>query len=324
MNKTAKMMSLASALLLTFALTACSTAKAPAPEPGEVPANTTQEPPADPAPSEPAKPDESQHEAVEATGVYNGQADPHTIEVNVDGKPTSFQLSEGAASQLEGLNEGDTISFEYVEHPVEGSGTPQLEIQSLAKADAASSGEAGEGTGTAGGTETPDETAASERPATKEISMMSEGMPDKRTAALKQGDGYSLYVFDAYTFDDAKNRLYLTAYPDYYADIEVLPAKVNLDELRKSGEAEFKQYGEVKEYSGDQLAEGPLYGASLLLQVSDEKGVHDYVVWEPGGSNAYVFRVHAPSGEASETFLTPALTSLTSIQADSGTGTAKK
>lgn len=154
------------------------------------------------------------------------------------------------------------------------------------------------------------------RPTTETFEMMSEGMPDKRTAELQQGDGYSLYTFDAYTFDAGENKLYLTAYPQYYAEIEKLPSDFNLDELRVEGTTELQKYGEVQEYADDQLAEGPMYGARLLLQVSGEDGLHNYIVWEPEGENGYIFRVHAPSGEASETFLTPALTSLSSVRAD--------
>ena len=306
MKKSAQMMSLASALLLTFALSACGTAKAPAPEPGDVPANTTQEdPPAKTTDNE--EPGDTQHEVISATGTYNGQGDPHTIEIDMDGKPTSFQLSQTAVSQIEGLSEGDAISFKYVEHPVEGSDTPQLEIQSLEKtADGTS----------AGAPSDEGETAVSERPATETIEMMSEGAPDKRTGKLQQGDGYSLYVFDAYTFDAAKNKLFLTAYPEYYVEIEPLPSDFNLDELRKEGKEELKKYGEAKEYAGDQLAEGPMYDARLVLQVSSEKGLYEYAVWEPEGENGYIFHIHSPSGEPSETFLTPALTSVKTIKAD--------
>lgn len=306
MKKSAQMMSLASALLLTFALSACGTAKAPAPEPGDVPANTTQEdPPAQTTDNE--EPSDTEHEAISATGTYNGQGDPHTIEIDMDGKPTSFQLSETATSQIEGLGEGDSVSFEYMEHPVDGSDTPQLEIQSIEKTQDGTS---------AGAPSGEDETAVSERPATETIEMMSEGMPDKREAKLQQGDGYSLYVFDAYTFDAAKNKLFLTAYPEYYVEIEKLPSDFNLDELRKEGIEELKKYGEAKEYSGDQLVEGPMYDASFVLQVSSEKGLYEYAVWEPEGENGYIFHIQSPSGEPSETFLTPALTSVKTIKAD--------
>ncbi|GGO06704.1 hypothetical protein [Saccharibacillus kuerlensis] len=307
MNKTARMMSLASALLLTFALTACGEANAPAPEPGEVPTNTTQEPPAENGQTD--KTDHENHKAISASGVYNGQADPHTIEVDVDGKPMSFQLAQGVAKQLDGLTEGDAISFEYVEHPVEGSDVPQMEIQSLEKTDETS---ASEGANTSG-----DSASVSQRPATQSFEMMSEGMPDKRTAQLEQGDGYSLYVFDAYTFDSAQNRLMLTAFPEYHADIEVLPDDFDRDELRTQGMTELEKYGEVNEYEGDQLFEGPMSGANLFLQVSNEEGLHNYIVWEPENGGAFLFRVHVPSGEPSETFLTPALTSLSSIESDS-------
>lgn len=158
-----------------------------------------------------------------------------------------------------------------------------------------------------------DEATASivERESTKSFDM---GMGDKRTATLNKSNDYSLYVFDGYTLDTANHRLQLTNNPKYYADIEKLSSDFNLDELRTKGIKELAAYGEAKEYKGDQLAEGPMVQASLLLQVSNEKGLYDYIVWEDEQSkDAYIFRVQSPEGKESETFLTPALTSLSSI-----------
>lgn len=158
------------------------------------------------------------------------------------------------------------------------------------------------------------ENSTVERDSTQSFDM---GMGDKRTATLKQSDGYSLYVFDEYTLDTATNRLQRTANPKYYAEIEKLASDFKLDELRNQGTKELTQYGEVKEYKGDQLYESPMARASLLLQVSNEKGLYDYIVWEDESTQtSYIFHVHVPEGEASETFLTPALTSLSSIVSD--------
>ncbi|WDF50186.1 hypothetical protein PQ460_19690 [Paenibacillus sp. KACC 21273] len=158
-----------------------------------------------------------------------------------------------------------------------------------------------------------DEATASvvEREPTKSFDM---GMGDTRKATLTKSKDYSLYVFDGYTLDTATHRLQSTNNPKYYAEIEKVSSGSNLDELRNQGIKELTEYGEVKEYKGDQLAEGPMFNANLLLQVSDEKGVHDYIVWEDQQSkDTYIFRAHAPEGKESDTFLTPALTSLSSI-----------
>lgn len=306
MKKTARMISLASALLLTFALTACGEAKAPAPEPEEIPANTTQEPPDTAAPDET---DVQEHDVISATGEYGGQADPHTIEVTMDGTPTSFQVSESAAAQLEGLNEGDTISFEYMEHPVEGSEVPQLEIQSLKKVEEKADDPAAQGSeGAAGGEE-----ASSQRPATETFTV-GDGVAETAVGTLQQGDGYSLYVLDGYKLEASSGRLVMTANPDYYAEIEKLPADFDLDKLRSEGTAELAKSGaKVDEFFSDTLVESPMVNAALFLQGSGEKELRDYIVWKARDESAYLFRLVMPESEEGSPFYMEATTSLSTI-----------
>ncbi|MCL9660672.1 hypothetical protein L2089_08260 [Paenibacillus hunanensis] len=159
--------------------------------------------------------------------------------------------------------------------------------------------------------------ASATRPEKETFELMTEGTLEKRTAKLQQGEGYSMYVFDAYTLDKQKSRLQLTAFPQYHVEITKLDSKANIDELRKQGKEALKKYGSAKEYSGDQLYEDPLVGAKLYLQVSSDKGTYDYVVWEAKDGSQYTFLMIMPQGEASETFRLPAVTSLSTIAADS-------
>jgi asparagine N-glycosylation enzyme membrane subunit Stt3 len=50
------------------------------------------------------------------TGVLVGQMDPHSIEVDINGKTVAFQLSEEAQQQYPSLKEGGQISFLYKEN----------------------------------------------------------------------------------------------------------------------------------------------------------------------------------------------------------------
>ncbi len=159
--------------------------------------------------------------------------------------------------------------------------------------------------------------ASATRPEKETFELMTEGTLEKRTAKLQQGEGYSMYVFDAYTLDKQKSRLQLTAFPQYHVEITKLNSKANIDELRKQGKEALKKYGSAKEYSGDQLYEDPMVGAKLYLQVSSDKGTYDYVVWEAKDGSQYTFLMIMPQGEASETFRLPAVTSLSTIAADS-------
>jgi len=49
-------------------------------------------------------------------GKLVGLADPHTIEVNIDGKAVAFQLSDQAREQIKLYKDGDPISFIYIEN----------------------------------------------------------------------------------------------------------------------------------------------------------------------------------------------------------------
>lgn len=46
-------------------------------------------------------------------GIYNGQQDPHTIEIETAEGPTAFQLTEEAKLDVEKLTEGDEVIYTY-------------------------------------------------------------------------------------------------------------------------------------------------------------------------------------------------------------------
>jgi hypothetical protein len=54
-----------------------------------------------------------------ASGVFAGQIDPHSIEVDIKGEKIAFQLKEEAIQQLPSLNEGSEIWFVYTENEIQ-------------------------------------------------------------------------------------------------------------------------------------------------------------------------------------------------------------
>jgi hypothetical protein len=54
-----------------------------------------------------------------ASGVFTGQIDPHSIEVDIKGEKVAFQLKEEAIQQLPSLKEGSEISFVYTENEIQ-------------------------------------------------------------------------------------------------------------------------------------------------------------------------------------------------------------
>jgi Intracellular proteinase inhibitor len=56
-----------------------------------------------------------------AAGIFTGQIDPHSIEVDMKGEKVAFQLKEEARQQVSSLKEGSEISFVYTENEIQKS-----------------------------------------------------------------------------------------------------------------------------------------------------------------------------------------------------------
>ncbi|WP_411551482.1 hypothetical protein [Paenibacillus lautus] len=136
------------------------------------------------------------------------------------------------------------------------------------------------------------------------------------TATLHQGEGFSLYVFEKFSFDAAEGRLFLSGNPEYEVTIEALPANYDLTQLETAGKKKLEASGEVSDYSGE-LVEHPLGSAELYLQASSDKGINDYIVWKSETGDAFLFRLHNPKGEEASDFASPVLVSLPTVQNDS-------
>lgn len=57
----------------------------------------------------------SEGELITETGIYNGQADPHTIEIETDEGPLAFQLTMDARDDIDALTEGGEVTYTYTE-----------------------------------------------------------------------------------------------------------------------------------------------------------------------------------------------------------------
>ncbi|MCP1185895.1 hypothetical protein [Paenibacillus sp. 1781tsa1] len=278
-------------LLMGFALVACGNSN-PAAQP---PVNNTEE--QSPAPEQ--KPNESA--AIEAEGILTGWADPHTVEIRVNEKPMSFQVSEDLQKSLDDIDDEDSVRFKYVEKTIDTT-TKQLVLTEIAKME---SSDDNNGSNTGG-------TVTSDRPKTAELEVTVEGMTEKRPVTLAQAKGYSLYVFEPMAFDAEDHELTMKIDPDYEVEIEKLPADYNLDVLKMDAKEELSETGEVKQLTAEQLSNGPMKDAKLYMMSQNDKKTEYFIVKELDG-NGFVFHIHAPIGEPSEGFLPMAYASLNSI-----------
>ncbi|BCG58426.1 hypothetical protein [Paenibacillus sp. URB8-2] len=284
-----------------LALTACTGDK-PAADPTDAPvtaspttaATASPEPTTAPEPSLlPSQPADGETQVIKGTGIYNGQIDNHSIEIQTEEGPLAFELGAGMENMPEMLNEEDKVAFEYVEKEV--AGDTSIKQRVLTKLSA-SKGSADN---------------SSELPRTKQLALTLEGNREEKTATLASGDGYALYVFDILSFDPAKGRLYLKVDSDYYADIEKLPADFNLDYLLLEGREELSKTGEVKELKGEER-EQAMQGTRLFLTATGNNGIKKYIVKESGGQG-YIIKMNIPYGDATEGFPPHAFASLNSL-----------
>jgi len=153
------------------------------------------------------------------------------------------------------------------------------------------------------------------RPHTESFELLTAEGNQSLEAVLQEGEGFSLYVFEKFAFDPLAGRLSLSSNPDYYVDIEPLPADYDIAQLEAAGREELSQAGEVSDYSGE-LVEHPLGYAELYLQASGEEGISDYMVWKSEAGDTFLFRLNNPKGEEASAFAGPVLVSLSTVQSD--------
>ncbi len=158
-------------------------------------------------------------------------------------------------------------------------------------------------------------TALETRPAVESFELLTSKGNQSLEATLHQGEGFSLYVFEKFTFDPTAGRLSLSGNPGYYVDIEALTSDYDLAQLEAAGKEELHQIGDVSNFSGE-LIEHPLGFADLYLQASGKEGISDYIVWTSESGDAFLFRLHNPKGTESSDFAGPIHISLSTVQSE--------
>lgn len=294
---------MAAVAVLMLALTACG-GNTPATAPGQSnsPAETaTTTPSTEPTetanPTATAKPEDEASQVIKGTGIYVGQIDNHSVEINTEEGATAFELGPGTENAPETLNMDDPVIFEYVEKSVPGDETVKQRV--LSKLALASSGS---------GSEPSTDVAL---PQSKVFQLNLEGNTEKKTAHLIKGDGYSLYVFDIFTFDSGSNKLAMKIDNHYYAEIVKLPSDFNLDYLLLEGQEELAKTGTVKKLLESERS-GQMSDARLYLRASGTNVSREYIVKEIAGQG-YIFKLNIPQGEPSEGFVPHVFASLNSI-----------
>ncbi|MFS0726187.1 hypothetical protein [Paenibacillus sp. 1P07SE] len=236
---------------------------------------------------------------IEGVGIYKGQIDNNSIEIETADGAQAFRLAEGMAELLDELEDESRVAYTYEEHPVDGDDSvKQLVLTKLEKAEDA--------TGGSGGTET-----GEELPQTKTLTVTVEGMEEAREAQLATADGYALYVLDVLEFDPEAHKLTMAADDALYAVITQLPADYNLDMLREEADAKLSEIGEVQEFT-DEDGIQRITDASLHLAATGDGRGSQYIVKEVDGQG-YIFEIETAASEAEEGFVPSVYATLDSI-----------
>ena len=225
---------------------------------------------------------------IEGVGIYKGQIDSNSIEIETEDGPEAFRLGEGMDELVNELEDEARVAYTYEEHPIEGDDSlKQLVLTKLELAD--------EATGGAGSGDT--EGAAGELPATKTLTVTVEGVEEEREAQLETAEGYALYVLDVLDFDAAENKLTMQADESLYAVITKLPSDYNTDYLREEAEGMLGGIGEIQELEG----EAAMADAVFHLSAANEERSAQYIVKEVDGQG-YIFEILTEQSEAVEGF----------------------
>ncbi|XEC97228.1 hypothetical protein AB6A23_12125 [Paenibacillus tarimensis] len=151
------------------------------------------------------------------------------------------------------------------------------------------------------------ENGAANLPATKQLELQLESNPETKTAKLAEGNGYSIYVIDIFTFDAAANKLFMNVDKDFYASINKLPSDYNADQLRKEAEDELAELGEVAEETDPLMQD-----TEFFLAATKDDLTRKILVKEIDGTG-YLFTLNVPHREPIEGFGSHALVMLNTI-----------
>lgn len=233
-------------------------------------------------------------------GTYVGMVDNHSVEIEMNGQSTVFQIDEKLAAEVKDIKRGASVDYVYYEQVTQG-GDP---IKQLVLNKITVSGNSGKAAKV-------EDTQEDGLPASKKLEVELEGVKEERNAKLAQGHGYGLYLFDGFSFDADTNQLKMDYDPKYHVEIVKLPSDYSMEELSKEAESELSKTGKVEERKGDEI-DKTMRDASLFLIASSDKLTREYIVKEVDGQG-YAFKVNMPHGEASEGFGPLAFASLNSI-----------
>lgn len=192
--------------------------------------------------------------SIEEEGIYIGQIDNNSIEVEAVGDTLVLRLSDEVRDTVAHLEEGLKVSIVYKKNE-----NDQWILEKITAADS--------GTG---------EPAASQT-----LKYTVNGTTVDKEAALTESEqDYYFYKIDEFEFtaeEPRKDVMFATEFAETFVRIEPLSEDASIEDLKKWANDELAAVGEVKEVNGLETA-GPAFESTQLFITASKDSFKKYIV----------------------------------------------
>jgi PBP1b-binding outer membrane lipoprotein LpoB len=191
---------------------------------------------------------------IEEEGIYIGQIDNNSIEVEASGDTLVLRLSDEVRDTVAHLEDGSKVSIVYKKNE-----NDQWILEKIIAADS--------GTG---------EPAASQT-----LKYTVNGTTIEKQAALTESEqDYYFYKIDDFEFtaeEPRKDVMFATEFAETFVRIEPLSEDASIEDLKKWANDELAAVGEVKEVNGLETA-GPAFESTQLFITASKDSFKKYIV----------------------------------------------
>jgi hypothetical protein len=191
---------------------------------------------------------------IEEEGIYNGQIDNNSIEVEASGETLVLRLSDEVRDTVESLEDGSKVSIVYKKNE-----NDQWVLVKISASDS--------GTG--------------EPSASKTLKYAVNGSTVEKEAALTESEqDYYFYKMDDFEFtaeEPRKDLMFATEFAEAFVRIEPLSEDASIEDLKKWAHDELEAVGEVMEVNGLETA-GPNFESTPLFITASKESFKKYIV----------------------------------------------
>ncbi|MBY6036431.1 hypothetical protein KUV80_07190 [Fictibacillus nanhaiensis] len=214
--------------------------------------------------------------SIEEEGIYVGQVDSNSIEVQAGGETLVLRLTDDVRETVAGLEDGAKVSIVYKKNENE-----QWVLENITAADS----------------------DTNEKLTTKLLQfMVNDSMIEKEASLTESEQDYYFYKVEDFEFtaeEPRKDLLFASAFAETFVRIEPLSPDASLDDLKKWANEELSAIGKVKEVDGSETAGPAFKNTSLFLTASKDSFKKYIVIQELKSGDMMKYTINLPQHEKS-------------------------